>query len=131
MTPRHKQVMMSVYAFVLFFLMTFIAQVTRAYVGLAYPDVAPTTVSLLVTIPNLTALIFAFVIGPVSVGRNKVTLLSTSIIAMILHCVVYYLNGRVHGPFNLYLVAGAMGGYGIGTYIPLINGILSDHFPAD
>ena len=70
-------------------------------------------------------------IGPVSVGRNKVTLLSTSIIAMILHCVVYYLNGRVHGPFNLYLVADAMGGYGIGTYIPLINGILSDHFPAD
>ena len=50
---------------------------------------------------------------------------------MILHCVIYYLKGRVHGPFTWYLIAGALGGYGIGTYIPLINGILSDHFPGD
>lgn len=131
MTSKQKQVMMTIYAFSLFFLLTFIAQVTRAYVGLAYPEVAPTTVSLLVTIPNLTALIFAFVIGPISVGRDKAKLLSVSMIAMILHCAIYYLNGRAHGPFGLYLAAGALGGYGIGTYIPLINGILSDHFPAD
>ena len=123
--------MLSINLFALFFLMTFISQVTRAYVGLAYPNVAETTVSLLVTIPNLTAMIFAFLIGPFSVGKNKVNLLSTALIAMILHCVLFYINGRMHGPFFIYLIAGACGGYGIGTYIPLINSIISDHFPSD
>lgn len=131
MTLKQKQSMLAINSFVVFFLLTFIAQVTRAYVGLAYPDVSPTTVSTLITIPNLSALIFAFLIGPIAVKYNKVKLLSTSLIAMILHCVIYYFNGRVHGPFSLYLVAGALGGYGIGTYIPLINGILSDHFPGE
>lgn len=131
MNSKQKQVMLSINVFVLFFLMTFIAQVTRAYVGLDYPDVASSTVSLLITIPNLSALVFAILIGPFSVKRNKVSLLSTALIAMILHCVIYYINGRAHGPFAWYLIAGACGGYGIGTYIPLINSILSDHFPGD
>lgn len=131
MSSRQKQVMLAINAFVLFFLMTFIAQVTRAYVGLDYPEVPANTVSTLITIPNLSALVFAFLIGPIAVKHNKVTLLSTSIIAMIIHCAIYYVNGMMHGPFFLYMVAGACGGYGIGTYIPLINGILSDHFPGD
>lgn len=131
MNTKQKQVMLSINAFVLFFLMTFIAQVTRAYVGLDYPEVSASMVSTLITIPNLSALVFALWIGPFAVKRNKVTLLSTSLIAMIIHCVIYYINGLVHGPFWLFLVAGACGGYGIGTYIPLINGILSDHFPGD
>lgn len=131
MNSKQKQVMLAVNCFVVFFLMTFIAQVTRAYVGLDYPEVSATTVSTLITIPNLSALVFALLIGPFAVKRNKVALLSSSLIAMILHCAIYYFNGRVHGPFTWYLVAGALGGYGIGTYIPLINGILSGHFPGD
>lgn len=131
MSSTQKQVTISINMFVLFFLMTFISQVTRAYVGLDYPEVSESSVSTLITIPNLTALVFAFVIGPIAVKRNKVKLLSTSLIAMIIHCVIYYVNGLLHGPFWIFMLAGACGGYGIGTYIPLINGILSDHFPGD
>lgn len=131
MNSTQKQVSMSINIFVLFFLMSFISQVTRAYIGLDYPDVSENAVSTLITIPNLTALVFAFIIGPFAVNRNKVKILYTSLIAMIIHCVLYYINGMVHGPFWIYMLAGACGGYGIGTYIPLINGILSDHFPGD
>ena len=131
MTSKQKQTMLAINAFFVFFLLTFIAQVTRAYVGLAYPDVPATTVSTLITIPNLSALIFAFVSGPIAVKVNKKKFLVTSMLAMLLHCVIYYFNGRAHGPFGLYLFAGFLGGYGIGTYIPIINGILSDHFPGE
>lgn len=128
---KQKQVMLSINVFVLVFLMTFITRVVKAYIGIAYPDQSDISVQNLITLPSIYGMVAALLIGPIALKVRKSTLTSLTMVFMILHCVVFYLTGLLKLPFWLLQVASFLGGVAIGVYIPLLNSIISDHFPAE
>lgn len=131
MSKKQKSVMLAINIYVLVFLMTFITRVVTAYIGIDYPEISSVEISNLVTFPSFFGMAAALVIGPLSLKFGQVKLANMSILFMVLHCVVYYLVGMFHAPFWMLHFGSFFGGVAIGSYIPLLNSIISKHFPAD
>ena len=126
-----RQLMLAINIFSVVFLYWFITQVTRAYIGLAYPDVSPTTVSSLISLPNLFGLISSRIIGPIAIKVKKGPLAGVAIASVVLYCLIFYVNGKAHGPFGIYYIGCVLAGIAQGTHAALLNGLLGLHFQAE
>ena len=131
MTQKQKNIMIAINVYVLVFLMNFITRVTKAYIGMAYPDVSDLAVQNLITYPSLVAMVVSFVIGPLALKASKVKLSQLAMLSMILHCVIYYVVGRLHLPFITLHLGSIACGIAIGSYIVLLNSLIADHFPPE
>lgn len=131
MNKKQKSIMTAICIYTFVWLMYHITMVTKAYIGMAYPEVSETMLANLVTLPSLTCIIFSFAIGPIALNRSKTKLAISALFTVFLYCVIFYFNGKYHGPFWLYIVACCLAGYGQGCYVPLLNGIINDHFPLE
>ena len=131
MTTKQKNIMIGVNVYVLVFLMTFITRVTKAYIGMAYPNETDLAVQNLITYPSFFGMIASLLIGPIALKFSKVKLCQITMFMMFLHCVIYYITGLLHLPFFCLHIGGALGGIAIGIYITLLNSLIADHFPAE
>lgn len=120
--------MLGVNVYVLVFLMINITNVTKAYIGMAYPEVSDLAVQNLISYPNLFGMVAVLLVGPMAVKYSKVKLCQGAMLCMFLHCAIYYVTGLLHLPFIMLYIAGALGGIAFGTYVTLLNSLLSDHF---
>ena len=131
MTKQQKNIMFAICAYAFVWLMYHITMVTKTYIGFAYPEVSDTMIANLVALPNLLCIVFSFLIGPIMMRDSKVKLAASALVFVLLYCVIFYFNGMFHGPFWLYILACCFAGYGQGCYVPLLNGIINDHFSVD
>ena len=130
MNARQRQIIIAIDLFAATFLLWFITQVTNAYIGMAYPEVPQTQVASLITLPNLFGLIVSFLIGPLTLKFNKVKLSYLALVSIVIYCAMFYIVGRFHLPFYLLSVACFFAGFSQGAYVPLLNSIITDHFPS-
>ena len=130
MNARQRQIIIAIDLFAATFLLWFITQVTNAYIGMAYPDVPQTQVASLITLPNLFGLIVSFLIGPLTLKFNKVKLSYLALVSIVIYCAMFYIVGRFHLPFYLLSVACFFAGFSQAAYVPLLNSIITDHFPS-
>lgn len=126
--PTQKTLMLGINLFSVVFLWWFISQVTKAYIGMSYPDVSETSVASLISMPNLFGLITSFLIGPIAMKMKKTTLACGSILSVVIYCAIFYLNGKANGPFGLYYIACVFAGLAQGSHAVLLNSIISLHF---
>lgn len=131
MNTKQKNIMLAINIYVFAFLMTFITRVTKAYIGMAYPEQTDIAVQNLITFPSFYGMAAALLIGPIAMKIKKSKLAIAAIAFMVIHNVITYFTGLVHGPFALLHVGAAFGGVAIGIYITLLNSIISDHFPPE
>lgn len=124
MNKKQKSIMTAICIYTFVWLMYHITMVTKAYIGMAYPEVSETMLANLVTLPSLTCIIFSFAIGPIALNRSKTKLAISALFTVFLYCVIFYFNGKYHGPFWLYIVACCLAGYGQGCYVPLLSMII-------
>ena len=124
MTKQQKQITWAMNIYVSSILMYYITQNVKAYIGLSYPEVSDVTVTSLITIPTMFALVFSFIIGPLAMRFNKVALMTIVMCCMGAYSLIFFFNGLMHGPFFLYTVACALAGFAQGgfaiTYFPTI-----------
>lgn len=131
MNSKQKSIFWSINLFAFVFLMYFITQVTKAYIAADYPEISDTMIANLLTIPNLVGLVFSFLIGPVALKYSKRKLTAVSLACVIVYCAVFYLTGLLHLPFWMLIVGCFFAGCSQGTYAPLLNSIIADHFPEE
>lgn len=131
MESKQKKLMFAINLYVAVLLMWFITQVTKAYIGMAYPEMSNLQVSNLITLPNMAGLVFSFLIAPIALKFSKVKLYIVAILCVLGYCVIFYVNGLLHGPFWIYYVACFLAGFGQGAYVPLLNSIIGEHFKAE
>ena len=129
-TSYQKKLMLGINVFSIFFLYWFTTQITNAYIGLAYPDVADTTVKALTTFPSGAGLITALLIGPIAMRFSKWKLAVCSIAGVVIYNIIFYFNGLLHGPFVLYYVACVFAGIAQGSHATLLNSLISLHVAA-
>lgn len=128
MTKQQKQITWAMNIYVSSILMYYITQNVRAYIGLSYPEVSDVTVTSLITIPTMFALVFSFVIGPLAMRFNKLVLMTIVMCCMGAYSLIFFFNGLMHGPFILYTVACALAGFAQGGFAPLMNTIIGENF---
>ena len=131
MNSKQKSIFWSINLFAFVFLMYFITQVTKAYIAADYPEISGMMVDSLLTIPNLVDLVFSFLIGPIALRHSKVRLAAVSMFCVIIYCAIFYITGRLHLPFGMFVAGCFFAGCSQGTYAPLLNSIIADHFPAE
>ena len=131
MTKQQKQITWAMNIYVSSILMYYITQNVRAYIGLSYPEIPEVTVSSLISIPTMFALLFSFVIGPLAMRFNKVVLMTIVMCCMGSYSLIFFFNGLMHGPFFLYIVACALAGFAQGGFAPLMNTIIGENFEAE
>lgn len=131
MNSKQKNIFWSINLFAFVFLMYFITQVTKAYIAADYPEISDTMIANLLTIPNLVGLVFSFLIGPVALKHSKRKLTAVSLACVIIYCAAFYFTGLLHLPFWMLIVGCFFAGCSQGTYAPLLNSMIADHFPAE
>ena len=97
----------------------------------SYPEVSDVTVTSLITIPTMFALVFSFIIGPLAMRFNKVALMTIVMCCMGAYSLIFFFNGLMHGPFFLYTVACALAGFAQGGFAPLMNTIIGENFESE
>ncbi|WP_458398073.1 MFS transporter [Anaerotignum sp.] len=128
MTKQQKQVTWAMNIYVSSILMYYITQNVKAYIGISYPEIADVTVTSLITIPTMFALLFSFVIGPLAMRFDKVKLMTVVMCCMGAYSLIFFANGLLHGPFMLYVVACVLAGFAQGGFAPLMNTIIGENF---
>lgn len=128
MSKKQKNIMFAICVYGFVWLMYHITMVTKAYIGIAYPEISETMISNLVTLPNLLCIVFSFAIGPIMMKFNKIKLAASALCSVLIYCIIFFVNGKLHGPFWIYILACCLVGYGQGCYVPLLNSIINDHF---
>lgn len=131
MSKKQRQVMLAVNTFALVYLMYFITQVTKAYIGISYSDVPKAAVDSLLTVPNMVGLVVSFIVGPLSLKRSKVRLASAAMMCVFIYCMIFYFTGRFHAPFVCLYIGCVFAGCAQGTYAVMLNSIISAHFPGE
>lgn len=131
MTKQQKQITWAMNIYVSSILMYYITQNVKAYIGLSYPEVSDVTVTSLITIPTMFALVFSFIIGPLAMRFNKVALMTIVMCCMGAYSLIFFFNGLMHGPFFLYTVACALAGFAQGGFAPLMNTIIGENFESE
>lgn len=123
---QQKAIMIGVYFFVTANVMYMITQNVRAYIGLAYPEVDPTLVTSLISLPNLFNIIMGIAIGPIAARINKIYLCVAARVCLVAFCLLMFANGVVHGPFWVYIFACILCGVNLGSFGPLVNAMVSE-----
>ena len=95
MNKKQKSIMTAICIYTFVWLMYHITMVTKAYIGMAYPEVSETMLANLVTLPSLTCIIFSFAIGPIALNRSKTKLAISALFTVFLYCVIFYFNGKL------------------------------------
>ena len=85
MTQKQRNLTIAIAIFIVPFLMTFITRVTKAYIGMAYPEQSNIAVQNLITFPSFFGMAAALLIGPIALKFSKVKLTTFSIFLMVAH----------------------------------------------
>lgn len=125
---QQKAMSIAIYIFVTANVMYMITGNVRAYIGLDYPDVKETLVTSLITLPNLMNLIVGVIIGPIAARYNKIVLLIIARACFLIFTMLMFINGVMHGPFWIYIVACMFCGVNLGSFGPLVNSIVGEIF---
>ena len=128
MTKRQKMISYTLNFYVTSILMYMITQNVVANIMASYPDVADYTVKSLTTLPTLFGLISTFAMGPIAMKFDKTKLLLLVMCSMGIFSLIFFANGLVTGPFELYYVAVVFGGFAMGSFAPLMNLIIGENF---
>ena len=128
---KQKRIMLAINIYMTTFLMYYITTSVTAYIQMYYPEVSPTTVTSLISLPTLTGLIAAVLIGPISMRVSKLNLMVVAMSTMGFYGIVMFLAGINHWSFTWLYVATAVAGVGQGTFAPLANTIISESFQED
>ena len=123
MNTKQKNIMLAINIYVFAFLMTFITRVTKAYIGMAYPEQTDIAVQNLITFPSFYGMAAALLIGPIAMKIKKSKLAIAAIAFMVIHNVITYFTGLVHGPFALLHVGAAFGG--VAALLSMLNSCAS------
>lgn len=128
MTKRQKMISYTLNFYVTSILMYMITQNVVANIMASYPEVADYTVKSLTTLPTLFGLLATFAMGPIAMKFDKVKLLVIVMCSMGIFSLIFFANGVMHGPFELYYVAVVFGGFAQGSFAPLMNLIIGENF---
>ena len=128
MTKRQRQISYTLNFYVTSILMYMITQNVVANIMVSYPDVADYAVKSLTTLPTLFGLIATFAMGPVALKFDKTKLLVLVMCSMGIFSLIFFANGILHGPFEIYYVAVVFGGFAMGSFAPLMNLIIGKNF---
>ncbi len=128
MTKRQRQISYTLNFYVTSILMYMITQNVVANIMVSYPDVADYAVKSLTTLPTLFGLIATFAMGPVALKFDKTKLLVLVMCSMGIFSLIFFANGILHGPFEIYYVAVVFGGFAMGSFAPLMNLIIGENF---
>ena len=128
MTRRQKMISYTLNFYVTSILMYMITQNVVANIMASYPEVADYTVKSLTTLPTLFGLLATFAMGPIAMRFDKVKLLVIVMCSMGIFSLIFFANGVMHGPFELYYVAVVFGGFAQGSFAPLMNLIIGETF---
>lgn len=132
MTKQQKQITWAMNIYVSSILMYYITQNVRAYIGMSYPHIAEVTVTSLITVPTMFALLFSFLIGPLAMRFNKIVLMAIVMLCMGAYSMIFFFTGILGGPFWLLIFACVLAGFAQGGFAPLMNTIIGENFaPGD
>lgn len=131
MTKRQKMISYTLNFYVTSILMYMITQNVVANIMASYPEVADYTVKSLTTLPTLFGLISTFAMGPIALKFDKTKLLVIVMCSMAIFSLIFFGNGIMHGPFQVYYIAVVFGGFAMGSFAPLMNLIIGENFDED
>ncbi|MCL2202227.1 MAG: MFS transporter [Oscillospiraceae bacterium] len=101
-----------------------------AYIAHSYPEFSEYTVSTLITMPGIIALIVSFFVGPLVLKFNKKYLLMFSVSMTLIYFSVFsFAGGR--GPLSLLMVAAGFLGIHRGAGSALVNSIIGEFVPPE
>ena len=101
-----------------------------AYIYDSYPDISPTNVQLVMTLPGLVGLLVSFAVGPLALKFNKKYLLLLTALANFISIMAFAVFG-VSGPFAVLLVAAGFSGITRGAAMALINSSIGEYIGAE
>ena len=125
MSPTSKRAATAIYVACTFLSTSYITIVSLAYILNSYSYVAPTTVTLLLTLPALIGLVVSFITGPIAMRANKKILLIISYCCMIISVALYAFVGSKS--IMLLMVAAVFCGLSQGSSGTLQNAIIADY----
>lgn len=128
MTKSQRMISYTLNFYVTSILMYMITQNVVANIMASYPEVADYTVKSLTTLPTLFGLIATFAMGPIAMKFDKTKLLVVVMSSMGIFSLIFFANGIMHGPFQLYYLAVVFGGFAMGSFAPLMNLIIGENF---
>ena len=128
MTKPQKMISYTLNFYVTSILMYMITQNVVANIMASYPEVADYTVKSLTTLPTLFGLLATFAMGPIAMKYDKVKLLVVVMCSMGLFSLIFFANGVLHGPFEIYYLGVVFGGFAQGSFAPLMNIIIGETF---
>lgn len=131
MTKQQKMIGWSLNIYVTSILMFYITQNVVANIMASYPGVADYAVKSLATLPTLFGLVTTFAMGPLAMRFSKVRLLVSVMCSMGASSLVFFANGVLHGPFEVFYLGCVLSGFGLGGFAPLMNTIISESFEKD
>ena len=109
-------------------LMFFITRNVVANIMMDYPAVPEYLVKALTSLPTFTGLFATFAMGSLALRASKVKLLVSVAVGTFAFTMIFFVNGLLHGPFWVYVLACVPGGYGVGGFAPLMNTIIGETF---
>lgn len=98
-----------------------------ARIAVSFPDVSPTSIKLILTMPAVFIILFSLLSGRLSARFSKRRLLACGLVIYLLGGV----GGGLANRFELLLAARAMLGMGVGLIMPLSTGLIADFFVGD
>ena len=131
MTTQQRTLGWALNVFVSSCLMFFITRNVVANIMADYPAVPEHLVKALTSLPTFTGLFATFAMGPLALRMSKVKLLASVAACSFAFSMGFLVNGLLHGPFWVYVLACVPGGYGVGGFAPLMNTIIGETFDHD
>ena len=101
-----------------------------AYIMASYPDVPPTTVMQVMTLPMLVGLFVTLAIGPIAMKVDKKYLLMFASGCSLVYFAIFAIVGS-GGPFNLLLAGAAFAGVTQGSGMTLVSSAIAEHIPQE
>lgn len=101
-----------------------------AYIMQSYSTVSTTTVAMIMTMPSLVAMIYAFFVGSLNTKISAKNLLIFGQICLVIYAAIFcFLGGKA--PIYVLLVGAALAGFGQGSNNTLLGVLLLDAVPDD
>ncbi|MDR1422747.1 MAG: MFS transporter [Coriobacteriales bacterium] len=104
--------------------------IVLGFIYAAYPDVSPLDVVTVVTIPSLVGVIFAFIIGPLSLRFSKKLLILISLFLAAANGLVLYFGVGV-APLWVLQIGAVLVGIMRGTTRTLLPAVITDNTPVE
>lgn len=124
---KSKKITLAVYMLAFVTFVGFITTTVFGYILGSYPQVSPTTVALLLTVPSLVGLAVSFLIGPLSLKFGKKNLLIVTYLCMLIGALLFVFTGSKS--IIMLIVGAALIGICQGSYSTLQNSLIADYVP--